>query len=128
MGTLLYNSVKVKVPHNRPESPEVGRGIPLLFLDLGARSGWVVSTKPRPPYPRERPGTHCTGGWVGLRAGLDVCEKSRPYRDFFILILSYRVFSLCSTLLLFCVYPFSEEAPIYTYITVKRSINTATKY
>jgi len=20
--------------------------------------------------PRERPGTHCTGGWVGLRAGL----------------------------------------------------------
>ena len=22
-------------------------------------------------YPRERPGTHCTGGWVGPRAGLD---------------------------------------------------------
>jgi hypothetical protein len=21
-------------------------------------------------YPRERPGTHCTGGWVGPRAGL----------------------------------------------------------
>ena len=29
-------------------------------------------------YPRERPGTHCTGGWVGLRAGLDICGKSRP--------------------------------------------------
>jgi hypothetical protein len=29
-------------------------------------------------YPRERPGTHCTGGWVGLRAGLDRCGKSRP--------------------------------------------------
>jgi hypothetical protein len=28
--------------------------------------GWVVSTAPRPLYPRERPGTHCTGGWVGL--------------------------------------------------------------
>jgi hypothetical protein len=28
-------------------------------------------------YPRERPGTHCTWGWVGPRAGLDVCEKSR---------------------------------------------------
>ena len=25
-----------------------------------------------------RPGTHCVGGWVGPRAGLDVCEKSRP--------------------------------------------------
>ena len=33
---------------------------------------------PAAPYPRERPGTHCTGGWVGLRAGLDWCEKSRP--------------------------------------------------
>jgi hypothetical protein len=26
-------------------------------------------------------GTVCTGGWVGPRVGLDVCEKSRPYRD-----------------------------------------------
>jgi hypothetical protein len=43
----------------------------------------VVSTTPRPFYPRERPGTHCTGGWVGPRAGLDVCEKSRPHRIFF---------------------------------------------
>jgi len=33
------------------------------------------------PYPRERPGTHCTGGWVGLRAGLDWYGKSRPHRD-----------------------------------------------
>jgi len=33
---------------------------------------------PAAPYPQERPGTHCTGGWVGLRAGLDWCGKSRP--------------------------------------------------
>jgi hypothetical protein len=32
-------------------------------------------------YPRERQGTHCTGGWVGPRAGLDRCGKSRPYGD-----------------------------------------------
>ena len=32
-------------------------------------------------YSRERPGTHCTGGWVGRRAGLDGCGKSRPHRD-----------------------------------------------
>ena len=31
--------------------------------------------------PRERPGTHCTGGWVGLRACLDRCGKSRPHRN-----------------------------------------------
>ena len=28
-------------------------------------------------YPRERPGTHCTGGWVGPTAGLNRCGKSR---------------------------------------------------
>src|SRR5215468_7776901 len=59
----------------------VDRGIALSFIDLGARRGWVVSTTPRPLYPRERPGTHCTGGWVDPRAGLDVCEKSHPNRD-----------------------------------------------
>jgi len=32
-------------------------------------------------YPRERPGTYCTGGWVDPRAGLDRCGKSRPHRD-----------------------------------------------
>jgi len=32
-------------------------------------------------YPRERPGTHFTGGWVGPRAGLERCGKSRPQRD-----------------------------------------------
>jgi hypothetical protein len=55
---------------------EGGRGIALHSLDLGARRGWVVSTTPRPLYPRERPGTHCTEGWVGHRAGLDLYEKS----------------------------------------------------
>jgi hypothetical protein len=40
----------------------VDRGITLYLCDLGARRGWVVSTTPRPLYPRERPGTRCTGG------------------------------------------------------------------
>jgi hypothetical protein len=30
--------------------------------------------------PGMRRGTHCTGGWVGLRACLDGLRKSRPYR------------------------------------------------
>ena len=33
---------------------------------------------PAAPYPRERPGTRFTGGWVGLRAGLDRCGIPRP--------------------------------------------------
>ena len=31
--------------------------------------------------PRERPGVHYTGGWVGPRVGLDRGGKSRPHRD-----------------------------------------------
>jgi hypothetical protein len=57
-------------------------GIPLHFHDHGTRSGWGVSvTPPAALYPRERLGTHCTGGWVGSRGGPDSCWKSRLHRD-----------------------------------------------
>jgi hypothetical protein len=56
----------------------------------------VVSTTLRPLYPRERPSTHCTGGWVGPRTCRDVCEKSCSHRDFFLLISYY--YSLCTEL------------------------------
>ena len=31
--------------------------------------------------PGKRPGTHCIGGWLGPRADLDSCGKSRPHWD-----------------------------------------------
>ena len=31
--------------------------------------------------PGKRPGSLCVGGWVGPRAGLDGCGKSRTHRD-----------------------------------------------
>jgi hypothetical protein len=68
------------VPLEAWTGPEVGRGIALLFRDLGARR-WCGQHYAPAALPRERPGTHCTGGWVDPRAGLDVCEKSRPHRD-----------------------------------------------
>jgi hypothetical protein len=39
----------------------------------------VVSITPRPRFtPGERtPGTHCTGGWVGPRAGLDTEDRGK---------------------------------------------------
>jgi hypothetical protein len=40
-----------------------------------------VSATRRLLYRSKWPGTHCIGGWVCLRAGLDGCDKSRPYRD-----------------------------------------------
>ena len=57
----------------------VGRGIALLFHDRGTRRGWVVSSTPLAAlYPRERPGTHFTGGWVGSGADLDGQKISLP--------------------------------------------------
>jgi hypothetical protein len=55
----------------------VSGGIAQIFLNLGTRREFVVSITPRPPLPRERPGTHCRGGWVGSGAGLYRCGKSR---------------------------------------------------
>ena len=43
--------------------------------------GWVVNATLQQLYSRERSGTHCTGGWVGPRAGLDGCGKYHPHRD-----------------------------------------------
>ena len=40
---------------------------------------WSAS-RPGRLYPRERPGTNCTVGWVGPMDGLGG-RKPRPYRD-----------------------------------------------
>jgi hypothetical protein len=42
MQNKTHMTKKIKVPRNRPEGPEGGgggRGLALLFLDLGARRG-----------------------------------------------------------------------------------------
>jgi hypothetical protein len=56
----------------------VSGDIAQLFLTSTLEVGvWSVSRRGR-LNPRERPCTHCTGGWVGPGAGLDRCGKSRP--------------------------------------------------
>jgi hypothetical protein len=51
-----------------------GKDIALLFNDQQHWKGVRGQCHaPAAIYPRERPGTHCTGGWVGPRAGLDRC-------------------------------------------------------
>jgi hypothetical protein len=43
--------------------------------------GWVVSVNPRPRFtPGKDSGTHCTGGWVGPRAGLDTEARGKSFR------------------------------------------------
>jgi hypothetical protein len=56
-------------------------GIAPTHLDLGTRWGCVVSVTPRPRFtPGEwTPGTHCTGGWVGPRAGLDTEDRGKIF-------------------------------------------------
>ena len=58
-----------------------GRGIALLFLNHGTRRGEGPAARPGSLYTRQRAGTHYTGGWVGPRAGLDRCGKSRSHPD-----------------------------------------------
>ena len=72
------------------------RGVALLFLDHGTRRGWGVTVTPRPLFtPKERLGSHCIGGWVGPRAGLDRCGKSRPQPEFDPRTVQPRSQSLC---------------------------------
>ena len=52
----------------------------LLFCSLGAWWGWVVIATPRPLYHRDRNGTDYIRGWMGPRADLDGCGKSRLTR------------------------------------------------
>jgi hypothetical protein len=69
------------IPDNRPPRPRRGVEVYLnSFFHLGTRWRWLVNATPRALYPRETICTHSTGDWVGPRAGLDVCGKSRPIR------------------------------------------------
>ena len=70
---LASYRVKVKVNFSLEQTRKNyrgSRGIALHFFNLGARCRWVVNATLRALYPRDRPSTHCTGGWVGPRAGL----------------------------------------------------------
>ena len=58
------------------------RSITLLFHDHGTKRGEGSASHPGRSLPLERPGTHCTGGWVGKRADLDRCGKPRHTPEF----------------------------------------------
>jgi len=77
---VIWLIIKVKWFHYRPGvANRVGRGVGLLFHDHGTRR-WV-SGQQHPPatlYPRERPGTHCTGGWGGPQGQSGRAENLVP--------------------------------------------------
>jgi hypothetical protein len=77
--SLATDKTKLKLSHYTPRRRLGGEELQLLLiLDLGARRECVVRITPRQHPPGERtPGTHCTGGWVGPRAGLDTEARGK---------------------------------------------------
>ena len=47
-------------------------------MTTALEGGEGTASRPGALYPRERPSTQFTGGWVGPRAGLNRCVKCRP--------------------------------------------------
>ena len=85
-GTAKTKNLRVYLRHRDMNTVEcscyktgvaqrVDRGIALLFHDCSTRGGWVVSSMPQPHFTHC---THCTGGLVGPRAGLDGRKISSP--------------------------------------------------
>jgi hypothetical protein len=72
--TGIMVKVKVKVTLKQYAKTQRGRGIALSLALALHGSEWSM------PHPGCF--THCTGGWVGLRAGLDRCGKSCPQPAF----------------------------------------------
>jgi hypothetical protein len=74
--------IKTNFTLNRPRWSRRGVQIyPYSFFNLGYRWG-IVSTPWSGRFtPAKRAGTHCTGDWVGPRAGLEGRGKSLHHRD-----------------------------------------------
>jgi hypothetical protein len=73
---ILKVKLKVKIqPRTGHEAQRWSRGIDLDEVGRHRQSPAIL-------HAGKRSGTHCTGGWVGPRACLDVCGKPRPNRDF----------------------------------------------
>ena len=64
------NKVHPRTDHRGPEGEQRYNSTLSLTSALDV-SGWSTPRPSRFTPPRKRPGAHCTGGWVGSRAGLD---------------------------------------------------------
>jgi len=47
-------------------------------MTAALEGGEWSAARPAAVYPRERPGIHCAGGWVGPKPGLDRRKISSP--------------------------------------------------
>jgi hypothetical protein len=73
---LCYKNVEVKVtPLHAYADTRGGSGILTTHFKPCTRERWVVVTMLWPLYLWQKPGTHCTGGGVGIGASLDSTEN-----------------------------------------------------
>jgi hypothetical protein len=79
----IFTKVKVKVTLEQAMMAHMrSRRSSTLSLSRALCKGVTSTPSPGPIYPKGKtPGTHCTGGWVGHKAGLDGRGKSRLHRD-----------------------------------------------
>ena len=70
LGAKCYGIVVIKA-EIAPWQADTGGSIAPTHTQLGTWRRSVVNNKLRPSYIRERTFTYCTGGWVGLMAGLE---------------------------------------------------------
>ena len=76
----LSDMVSEVPPRTGHEGPEGEQRYSYTLSLTSALDGGVGGQRHAPAAlnPGKRPGTHCIGGWVDPRAGLDGCGKSRP--------------------------------------------------
>jgi hypothetical protein len=75
--TSLY-SIKVKVKVTTEEATKAQRCSSTLSLTSALDGVGGQRHAPAALPLGKRPGTHCVGGWVGPKVGVDGCGKSRP--------------------------------------------------
>jgi len=81
VNRVLVN-VKVNWSRYRPGvAQRVGRGIDLPFHDRGTRSGWVVSSTPRPHFTPGKDPVHILQGPGWAPGPVWMGGKPRPHRD-----------------------------------------------
>jgi hypothetical protein len=72
----LYGKVRSRTGHEGPEGGQRYSSALSLTSALNGVGGYRHAPAALPM--EKRPGTHCIESWVGPRAGLKECGKSRP--------------------------------------------------
>jgi len=80
----IHVKLEIKLMFNLKQATKVRMGVSSTLSLTSALDGVGGRRQAPAPFPREILGTHCIGGWVGHRAGLNGCGKSRHHPHVYI--------------------------------------------